>query len=200
MTTNSQLDIIGYLLNQEEPQTMRGIARALEKSYPLVYNAIQDLLKKEIIVQRSAPPAKIIGLNAHATSEILIESEKKRSFGFLQKNKAFQIFLEDVLRSAKTAYFSLLVFGGYAKGTETPKSDLDLLIIVPTKADIQEMEELMGEIHTSIKKHVIIVDEVDFIGMLSRANQFNVGNEARKHHLILYGVEQYYELVRRARQ
>jgi len=200
MATNTQLDFIGYLLNQEEPQTIRGIARALGKSYPLVYNAVQELLKQKIIIKKSAPPATIIAFNAYAPPDLLLEAEKKRSAAFLKKFREFQVLLEDLLRSSKSTYFSVLIFGSYAKSAQTPKSDLDLLIIVPMKTDIQKMEDALRYIPTKTKKHFIIVEEEDFINMLSKANQFNVGNEARKHHLILYGAEQYYELVRRSSQ
>ncbi len=200
MTTNTQLDILGHLLNQEEPQTIRGIARALGKSYPLVYNAVQELVKQEIIITKRAPPATLITLNRYSPLQVLLEAEKKRSYLFLNKFRGFHVLLEDILRSSKSIYFSLLVFGSYAKGKQTPQSDLDLLIIVPTKGDIPKMEDALMYIPTKTKKHFIIVEEDDFISMLSKANQFNVGNEAKKHHLILYGAEQYYELVKRARQ
>ncbi len=200
MTTNTQLGVIAHLINQEEPQTIRGIARALDKSYPLVYKAIQELVKEKILIMKNAPPAKIISVNPYAPSWVMIEAEKKRSSDFLQKYKEAKILLDDILGSVRTAYFTLLVFGGYAKGQETAKSDLDLLMIVPTKANIQKMEDALAYVPGKIKKHLIIVDEEDFISMLSKANQFNVGNEARKHHLILYGVEQYCKLVRRSRE
>ena len=195
MATNTQLDIIGYLLNQEEPQTIRGIARALRKSYPLVYGAIQELGKEGALIIKSAPPAKIISLNQTAPPEWCIEAEKKLRQEFLRQHRWMKIFLQDYIAKSSSTFSVLLVFGSYAKGKQTAHSDIDLLIIVPRKEDVEVMEEKLYSIPLKIKKQNIVVEEKDFHEMISKLNQFNVGNEARKHHIILYGDEQYYALL-----
>ncbi len=200
MATNTQLDIIAHLLNQEEPQTIRGIAKTLKKSYPLVYNAIQDLAKKKVVFKKKVPPAQAIEINPYSDWTLRLEAEKKRALSFLSVHQGFHVFLEDVLRKATSTYFTLLIFGSYAKGTQTAHSDLDILIIVPIQDNVYPMEKVASEIYSKVKKHFIIVQEKDFIEMISKADQFNVGNEAKKHHILLYGAEQYYELIHRAKQ
>jgi len=36
--------------------------------------------------------------------------------------------------------------------------------------------------------------------MLSNPKSFNVGNEAKKNHVILYGAEQYYQMIKKAEE
>lgn len=200
MATNTQLDIIGHLLNHEEPQTIRGIARALGKSYPLIYNAIWELSKKEILLKKDAPPAKIISINPRADPELLIEAEKSLCRRFLSQYRWMKVFFQDFIVKSPSAFSTLLTFGSYVKGKQTLQSDIDLLVVVPKKEDITAMEEAIQSIPLKIKKQCIVVKEKDFLEMISNPNQYNVGNEARKHHVILYGEAQYYALLSKTLQ
>ncbi len=196
MATKTQLEIIAYLLNQEDPQTIRGTAKNLSKSYPLVYNNIRDLERKEILLLKDAPPAKIITINPNAPLGIIISAETRRKEEFIRKNKWLQVFLNDVLSQVRTTFFCLLVFGGYAKGKQTGKSDLDILAIVPA-GSIKDIESAIRGSYTKVRKHITVIGEDDFVEMIQKPQQLNVGNEAVKHHVVLYGIEQYGQLVRR---
>jgi len=197
MLTKTQEQILDFLLsNPEEQLTIRGIAKRLNKSYTLVYNNLADLGKKEIIRKQSVPPAQIITLNEFTPTEILIEIEIKRKNEFLRKHPSIKVMLDDILSSSKNLFFILLVFGSYAKAKQTTKSDLDLLFIVRDKKDIREIENAAYKAYTKVKKGLNFIDENDFKEMIKNSNELNVGNEARKYHIILYGVEQYYQLLK----
>jgi predicted nucleotidyltransferase/biotin operon repressor len=198
--TKTQLEIIKFLLNQKEPESIRSLARKLKKSYALVYNNLDDLHKKGIVIKQDLPPTQIITLNRDAADEYLIEAEIRRTDDFYSKNKWMQVFVKDVLDKNSTTFFILLMFGSYVQGKETKNSDLDLLAVVPRKEDIPFMEEAIGKSYTKVKKQVVAVEEKDFLEMIHNNQQFNVGNEAAKHHLILAGFEQFYHLLKRARK
>lgn len=199
MLTQTQEQILAFLLNNPEEQlTIRGIAKRLNKSYTLVYNNLADLEKKKIIRKQNIPPGKIITLNEFAPTHVFVDIELKRKKELLQKYPWMQVMLEDILASSKSLFFILLVFGSYAKGTHTTKSDLDLLIIVQDKKEIKEMEDAVRQAYTKVKKGLNFVDINDFKGMILNPNALNIGNESRKYHIILYGVEEYYQLVKRA--
>jgi len=196
MLTRTQIEIIGYLLGREEPQNIRGIARELGKSYTLVYNNIEDLRKKEIVYKQEIPPAQIIKLNERAPVKIFVKAENKKKETFLQKHKWMEVFLKDVLRSTKNVFFILMVFGSYAKDKTTEKSDLDLLAVVPGRDRIKETETALNRAYTKAKKQAIVVSQQDFREMIKKPGEFNVGNEAKKSHVILYGAEPYWQLIR----
>lgn len=61
---------------------------------------------------------------------ILLELDKKNAF--FEKHKAFAGPLQHFLREIKKYEF-LLVFGSYARGAETPDSDLDLLLVIKSR-------------------------------------------------------------------
>jgi len=197
MLTQTQEKILAFLLgNSEEKLTIRGISKRLNKSYTLVYNNILGLEKDNIITKESIPPAQIIKLNEFAPAEIFVEIELKRKKEFLEEYSWVSLMLEDVLSSAKNLFFILLVFGSYAKAMQTKKSDIDLLVIVQDKKDIEDIENAMNKAYTKVRKGLNFIDVHDFKEMTKNTNELNIGNEAKKHHIILYGAEEYYQLLK----
>ena len=70
------------------------------------------------------------------------------------------------------------------------------MIIVQDKHDIKKIENAIRKVYTQVKKGVNVVDVSDFKEMVRNTNELNIGNEAKKHHIILYGVENYYQLTK----
>jgi len=197
MLTKTQEHILMWLLsNPEEKATIRGISRKLGKSYTLVYNNIADLEIKEIIKKQSVPPAQIVTLNEYAPLEIFIDIEFKRKNNFLKKHAWIRLMLKDILKNSNNPFFILMVFGSYAKGSQNEKSDLDLLIIVNDKKEIRNAENTLQKAYTKIKKSINIVDTEDFKEMIKNTEKLNIGNEAKKHHILLYGIEEYYQIIK----
>ena len=112
----------------------------------------------------------------------------------MEKHSWLRLYLKDVLKAAENPFFIMLVFGSYAQGTETRKSDLDLLFIVPKKEDILVLEKVSSP-YTKVKKSLFVVSVSDFIEMIKNPKTLNIGNEAKKHHFIVYGAEPYYQLL-----
>jgi len=195
MVTKTQEQILQFLLGRpEERISIRGIARLLGKSYTLTYNNIQGLLKQGFLEKQSIPPALMIQLKEDIPNNVLVDIERKIAEAFLEKHSWMKLYLKDVL-AASPPFFVMLVFGSYAKGTQTINSDLDLLIIVPKKENIQELENAAQQ-YVQVKKGVIVVDALNFTEMIKNPKELSVGIEAQKHHVILYGAEQYYRLLK----
>jgi len=197
MATKTQEKILEFLISNKEQQiTIRGLAKKLNKSYTLVYNNLNQLVKEGIIKKRNVPPAQIVEISDSAPESILIDAELRIKEQFLKKNTWAKVMVEDILSSNKNPFFILIVFGSYAKNMQTSKSDIDLLIIVPDKKDINEIETSLNNIYTKAKKSIIFIDFEDMREMISNPNIMNVGNEAKKKHVILYGVEQYFNILK----
>ncbi len=200
MTTKTQLRIIELLLSTETPLSIREISRRLSQSYPLVYNNIQELHRNKILLKQEVPPAQIITLNPLADLQVLIAAENLKKENFLCKHKWVKLFLTDFQTFSSTSYFSVIVFGSYAKGKEHKSSDLDLLLITPDNVFSTEVNSALARCYTKAKKHIVIVTEREFSEMLAKPLELNVGNEVIKNHIILYGAEQYYAQLKRARR
>lgn len=200
MLTRTQRKILALLLNQvsDEQLSIRGIARKLGLSYTLTYNNIINLDKERIVRKLEVPPAQIITIHDFAPTEVLVDIELERRNDFLKRNSWIKVMLDDIMSSVNNYFFVLLVFGSYSKGTETSKSDIDLLAITPKKDDdFKEIENAINKVYTKVKKGIIVVTVDNFKEMISIPQVLNVGNEARKTHIILYGVEQYYQILKK---
>jgi len=200
-TTKTQQDVLKLLLEQPEKQfSISSIARTLKKPYPIVHRMIQDLNKKRILKLTSLPPAQMVLIDDQAPHSVLIAIEQRRTAQFLEQNRWMNLYKGDVIRHSNNPFFILLVFGSYAKGTQSQKSDIDLLFIVPKKEDVELMESAANQ-YTKVKKGIIVVTYLDFLEMTKSNNKaFNVGNEARKYHIVLHSIETYYELLTMANQ
>ena len=197
MMTKTQEQILKLLLSKpEEHLSMRQIARLLGKSYALTYNNIQKLIKTEIVRTKDVPPAQIVSLSDQAPTSVLVDIERKRTDDFLVKHAWLSLYRKDILSAVESPFFVMIVFGSYAKGTETKGSDLDIFIIAPAKEDIPALEKVAQQ-YTKAKKGIVVVDVHGFLEMIKNQNTLNVGNEARKHHILLYGAETYYELLKK---
>lgn len=193
--TKTQELILKYLLSNPDKQvTIRGIAKKLGKSYALVYNNILNLEKNKLITKQDVPPAKVLKLNKFAPNSVFVDIELKRKEEFLRKFAWAKIMLDDILSHAKSPFFILLIFGSYAKGTQTAKSDIDLLFIVPDKKNIKDIETISA--YTKVKKSINVITAANFKEMIRNTNEMNIGNEAKMHHIILHGAEEYYQLIR----
>lgn len=191
----TQRKILIFLATHPEKQfTIRGISRELDKPYPLIYNNIKKLESFGFVIRKSIPPAQSIELNEHAPLSLMLQLEFERKEIFLAKYPWVRVMLNDLLSRSKTPFLVLLVFGSYAKETQTSKSDIDLLFISMEKSDFSDIENA-AKVYTKVKKGINIVDINDFKEMI-KTDQYNIGNEAKKHHIILFGADMFYYLVR----
>ena len=103
--------------------------------------------------------------------------------------------LNDFKNTLKSKCCIILIFGSYAKNTQTKNSDIDLMFIVP-----DGMEELFEkDVHRVARSlplpiHPLVFSEKQFLEM-THAHESNVGQEALKNNIILYGIETYYEMI-----
>lgn len=199
MLTKTQEDILVYLQSHSESElTIRGISRALNKSYTLVYNNLTNLEQKKIISKKNIPPGQIIRLNEYSPIDVLIEIEFKRKNMFLKEHPWIELMLTDFMEKFSNPFFIMLIFGSYAKDEENKGSDIDIMIILENKKFTEQIENIMNSIYSKAKKSIYIVDTFDIIEMIKNSNEMNIGNEAVKHHIILHGVELYYMLLKKA--
>jgi predicted nucleotidyltransferase len=92
---------------------------------------------------------------------------------------------------------SVILFGSYAKGKATAKSDLDLFFIVSFKDQYQEMiesETLSLSRRYGININPVVAEPMEFVKMV-KAKETNLALEIIRDKIILYGHEKFWELV-----
>jgi len=96
-----------------------------------------------------------------------------------------------------TPFFVLLVFGSYAKGKATKKSDLDVAIIVESD---QTKKEITPYLETIKRREILKLDyhiftTKEFLEMLM-SEQENVGKQIYRENIIYYDAIAYYNIIR----
>ena len=88
--------------------------------------------------------------------------------------------------------FIVLAFGSIVKKTNIQKSDIDICIISDNKLKTQELISKLGLLPLKLEIQNFSVKE--FESMLEK-KQNNLASEIIKNNVILYGVENYYNLI-----
>ena len=107
--------------------------------------------------------------------------------------------IKEIISAIKPKYFTLIVTGSYAKGSQKPDSDLDLVVITGNKEDTKLiLNSIINKSRTMLPEvHPYIFKEQEFMQMLLD-NEPNYGKETYKNRLILIGAEQFYLIAREA--
>lgn len=95
------------------------------------YKALSELAKSGILKKEKARKTILYSLNKanafYGPLKDIFNMEKKTISGHWNKINSIEDFVEE-LKKAQLGDFSITLFGSVARGTDTPKSDVDLLV------------------------------------------------------------------------
>jgi len=186
--------IVRFLIERKnEELNILKISKEVKMDYKNVYSIVKRLEKESLVKLESFGQSSRVKLisQVHPT---IFEAEYTRRNEVL-KDKNLAVMLNDFKNALKSKCYILLIFGSYAKKTQTRNSDIDLMFIVP-----DGKEELFEkDIHKTTRLlplpiHYLVFSEKQFLDMVN-AKESNVGQEALKNNIILYGIESYYEMI-----
>ena len=183
--------ILKFLIeNKEKNFSINEVAKALKIDYKLIYTNIKKLQEDRIIKVEDLGNTKRCGFSKLFNTDVFfVENERRKD---LFKNKNFLVIANRLGKINKQ--FILLLFGSYAKGTETKHSDIDLLLV--SDKDSAKIIENKIEL-IPLKIHLTAVTYEDFVDMLKSKEQ-TVVTETIKNNLILFGIEDYYRILQNA--
>jgi len=199
MVTKTEIKILELFCSSlTERYSIKKVAELLNKPYPLIYHAVQSLLLRRYLLKDEHG---LISLNYKENPAVWSYIENGRAQVFLLKHKLISLFLEDLMKKISLKYFTLLVFGSYVKGKQQKQSDLDLLLIVEDSSKINFVEKLVENVAENLALnvdcHAITPDSVK--EMLLRRDEKNLINETINNHIILFGAENYYLMLKNDR-
>jgi predicted nucleotidyltransferase len=162
------------------------------KSYQRIYDAITNLIKKNILKSEKIGNLRLISLKLTRESNIAL------SYLDDFENKNIPNYSK-IIEIKEISDNIILVTGSYAKGTATKKSDLDLVVIVPNEMDIVKIQKKI-ENETMLyvpEMHIYVFRKKDFVEMLVEKKE-NYGKEIFKNNILLKNSQLYYELIKEA--
>ena len=199
MLTKNDIKIAEFLIkNPQEKFSIREISRQVKVDYKLVHNSIKRLVEKKIINKEKYGKTELLRINLKDAINDLIQVEDIKSKRFLERNTGIRMIIKEIREKIKIPYYTLILFGSYAKSQQHKRSDLDLLVIVPSKEFVKKAEIAINSVASikPIKIHSLVIAPKDFEEMLTSKEELNVAKEVLNNHIILYGAESYYTLLR----
>ena len=181
--------LLKYLIENKNPQSILTTSGAIAVDYKNTYNLVSEL-QPEIISKEKVGNTSLIKINLKLSPEIY-SIESKRTEEFLSINPKLKV-LKNYIGDLNYPFLIVLVFGSYVKNTKTQSSDIDICIISDDKAKIRELQEKFNILSLKIRIQEFTTKE--FVSMIERT-QNNLGNEIVKSNIILYGIENYYNLI-----
>jgi predicted nucleotidyltransferase len=181
--------LIKYLIEHKEPQSIRAVSGANLIDYKNTYNIVKEL-QPTIINKEKIGNTNLIKLNLVPNQEIY-SVENKRTEEFLSKNSKLRI-AKSYIDNLNYPFLIVLVFGSYVKNAKTESSDVDICIISDNKERVKELRNKLDLLSLKLEIHDFTTKE--FISMIEKT-QNNLGHEIVKNNIILYGIENYYNLI-----
>jgi len=170
-----KLEIINVLL--KENSHVREIAKKLNVNHMMIVRKIKELSKENVVdfTQEGKNQTYFLKKTAESKAYVFI-TEQYNLVQTIAKYPGLRNIIEKIQGDKKIKL--AILFGSYAKGLAGKDSDIDLFIETKNK---------------SIKKELSLVDsKLNIkIGMYSKEN--NMIKEIDKNHIIIKGVESYYE-------
>lgn len=186
--------IIKFLIeNKNEELNILKIANALKMDYKNTYFIIKRLERASLVKIETFGRSSRVKFNKQM-HPLIFEAEFERRERIL-KNKNLAVMLSNFKRAIKSKLYVLLLFGSYVKKTQTKKSDIDLIFICPNGHEDVFEKDIHRVVHSMpLPLHSLVFSQSQFIEMIN-AKEPNVGQEALKNNVVLYGIEHYYEMV-----
>ena len=180
--------IINYLgKNQNKKYTMHELSRKLDIPYASFYRTIESM--KDLLIIEKVGKSKIIALNKDNSivkSHLIVSSDEERK-DYLKKYPIVRKIYQELATKE-----IVILFGSYAKKTQTEKSDVDLMII--NKDGKKNISFSKYELLFKIKINPLFITKKEFKLMLKDKEE-NVGKQALYSHIILNNPEGFWGCV-----
>lgn len=186
---DNRLAILSFLgKNIETAFTMYDLSRRTKIPYASFYRTLKKMA--DLLILTPAGKATLVRLNKHnpLTRHYLIIASKEEKDQYVKK----QPIIKKIADELPPGKYAVILFGSYVKGTQTAKSDIDLLVI--TSKNWQPLPLSRYETLFRVRINVIYLTSEEFTAMLKEKEE-NLGKQALKNHIILYNPERFWNLV-----
>jgi len=160
----------------------RAIAKKLSLNQKTVSNVLLALEGENILKFAKEGKNKYYFLNRFNPhiKEIIKLIEIGKKINFLEKHKNIRRLFDEIEKRSKGI---CVIFGSYAKGSETKDSDLDIFLA----GDLSSIKDLEETYQISI--NVIKAKKINL-------ENDTILNEVLKNHIVLKGIEEFMELIK----
>jgi len=197
MLTKTQAKIMKVFVSKiTEKFSIKQVSEILKKPYPLIHRSIKPLVQDNLLIKDSK---QLLSLNYKNNFSELSYIESLRKKEFLDKDKTLSLFVKDILEKSSFNFFISLIFGSSVESKNS--RDIDLLFIIEDKSKINDFEKFLNNLADNFSKKfdINVISTESAYEMLSKRDNINVLNETLNKHIILFGGENYYKILKNAR-
>ena len=170
-----KLEIVDELLKNDNHA--RGIAKNLETNHMIIVRKMNNLSKENVVDYRQQGKNKVYFLKKSAEAKAYaFMTESYKIVRILKKYPQLRGIVEKIQKNKEIKL--AVLFGSYAKGTAKTESDIDVYLDSTNGVLKKELEKLDTKLSVKIGKYNksnLLIKEID------------------KNHIIIKGIEQYYE-------
>lgn len=179
--------VLLYLLQHNtEAFSIRQLALLLKADYKNTYLAVHALKEELHFDKRSN--AIYVSFNFSMTPVVYrVECYRARKF----KKSMYELILQDVLL-LQNPFLIVGVFGSQVKGTASKNSDIDIFIVGASK-DTAVLVKKLSLLSFPLELHVFTAEE---FSEMTKDFSDNVAKHIINDNIVLFGLENYYQLVR----
>ncbi len=194
MLKKDELKVLKSLLGDfTKNYTIKGLSKELNQKYVQTYRTVRALADSNNIYLEKIGNSKVVKIDftKFNLNYIIVEVEKLKNH---LKNKNLEIIYKRIINLHENII--CLLFGSQVKRTSI-KSDFDLLFVIPEQFDHSSFERKVKNQLAPYNYDINIVTEKGLLDMWSNPKKLNVGNEILKDHIVLYGAEHFFNLLRK---
>ena len=196
MLTKTQIKIMKLFVSKIDKKfSINQVSDILKKKYSLIHRSIKPLIENNYLLKDEQD---LISLNYRDNHSELAFLESIRKSEWLNKNKDIKLFFQDCLKSIKADFFISIVFGS---SVEKPNArDVDILFIFDKDLEVNEkvIRNISENFTLNLDINVIPIESA--YEMFSKREEANVLNELLNKHIILFGGENFYRILKNARR
>ncbi len=194
MLKKNEFKVLKVLLNDfTKSYSIQGISKELNQKYVQTYRTVHSLEDSNDLYIEKIGNSKIakVDFTKFNLNYIVVEFEKLKSH---LKNKDLEVIYKRIINLNESMI--CLLFGSQVKKPSV-KSDFDLLFVIPEQFNYSSFERKVKNQLIPYNCDINIVTEKGLLDMWSNPKKLNVGNEILKEHVIMYGAESFFNLLRR---
>jgi hypothetical protein len=196
MFTKTQAEVMKVFVSRiNEKFSIKQVSEILKKPYPLIHRSIKGLINEKFILKDNK---ELLSLNYKENLMEIAYIESLRAKTKLE-DKGIYLFVSDVLGNLGFDFFIFLIFGSFVESSSA--RDIDVLLIIEDQKKISNVEKTIENIadNFSLKIHLNVISVESAYEMFSKREDINIINETLNKHILLFGAENYYRILKNAR-
>ena len=190
MITQNEIKILVCFFPNLNSLTSMEIETKSGLSHETTFRILKGLVEKKYLIEKKIGKTNVYQLvkDRDMIYQVFVSYMTKRKLDFKEKNLLLYKRLYEFLNELNPEG-SLIIFGSYAKGTETKNSDVDLLCIT-NKKDVQKIVQIFRTKY-NINIQPVVIKISDFKNIKKDNTPFWI--DLIEHGIVLDGLDIYFK-------